>query len=62
MPSMDQLQGNISVFSRAEYESLVLDQTQLDPALANMKSDDLEYPGTATPEPRGWCLIRDMLR
>ncbi|XP_045119005.1 protein trachealess-like isoform X8 [Portunus trituberculatus] len=40
------------VISRAEYESLVLDQTQLDPALANMKSDDLEYPNAATPEPR----------
>ncbi|KAG0715022.1 Protein trachealess [Chionoecetes opilio] len=39
------------VISRAEYESLVLDNTQLDPALANLKSDDLEYSSTATPEP-----------
>ncbi|XP_069172361.1 protein trachealess isoform X5 [Procambarus clarkii] len=38
------------VISRAEYESLVLDQTQLDPALANMKSDDLDYPNSTTPE------------
>lgn len=44
----------LSTSSRAEYDSLVLDQTQLDPALANMKSDDLEYPSTATPEPTGW--------
>ncbi|XP_071530647.1 protein trachealess isoform X6 [Panulirus ornatus] len=39
------------VISRAEYESLVLDQNQLDPALANMKSDDIDYPNSATPEP-----------
>lgn len=39
--------------SGSEYDSVVLDQTQLDPALANMKSDDLDYPNSATPEPSG---------
>ena len=60
---MDNLQEVfIIIFSRAEYESLVLDQTQLDPALANMKSDDLEYPNTASPEPRGWCSASVQMR
>ncbi|XP_037792569.1 protein trachealess-like [Penaeus monodon] len=39
------------IISGSEYDSVVLDQTQLDPALANMKSDDLDYPNSATPEP-----------
>ncbi|CAL4062085.1 unnamed protein product, partial [Meganyctiphanes norvegica] len=40
------------VITNSVYESMVLDQTQLDPALANMKTDEQEYqPQVTTPEP-----------
>ncbi|CAL4059889.1 unnamed protein product [Meganyctiphanes norvegica] len=41
------------VISKSCYDNIVLDQTQLDPALANMKTDDQEYhqPQVTTPEP-----------
>ncbi|XP_064112616.1 protein trachealess-like isoform X4 [Macrobrachium nipponense] len=44
--------------SGTEYDTLVMDQTQLDPALANMKRDDLDYTNPATPEPsEGSCGV-----
>ncbi|KAK7081948.1 Neuronal PAS domain-containing protein 3, partial [Halocaridina rubra] len=45
------------IISGSEYDSIVMDQTQLDPALANMKRDDLDYPNSATPEPSGSCGV-----